>query len=330
MKFRTLKRAAMLILPLLLINLIPVLPTSAQLADSKIAFVSDRNGNSEIYVMNADGSNPINLTNHLAGDSQPSWSPDGKKIAFQSARDETQPRPAISIPSSEIYVMNADGANPINLTNHPAHGDFLSWSPDGRNIAFQSERKGDESSEIYVMNANGANPINLTNDLASDSSPSWSPDGAKIAFSSNRGDNDEIYVMDADGSNSVRLTNSSALDFAPSWSPDGAKIAFSSNRDGNFEIYVMNADGANPVKLTNHPARDFRPSWSPDGTRIAFSSDRDGNREIYVINANGSNPINLTNHPASDFSPSWSPTLPLAGVSPMGRLVTTWGEIKAE
>ena len=136
--------------------------SSAQLAETKIAFSSNRDGNQEIYVMNADGTNPINLTNNPANDLDPFASPDGTKIAFSSNRDG----------DDEIYVMNADGTNPVNLTNNLAddRGRPI-WSPDGTQIFFSSNRDGNQ--EIYVMNADGSNPVNLTNNPAEDNSPSW-------------------------------------------------------------------------------------------------------------------------------------------------------------
>ncbi len=199
--------------------------------NTKIAFMSKRDGNDEIYVMNADGTNQINLTNNPALDANPSWSPDGTKIAFWSDRDGNR----------EIYVMDADGTNQTRLTNNPAYDLYSSWSPDGTKIAFMSKRDGND--EIYVMNADGTNQINLTNNPALDANPSWSPDGTKIAFWSDRDGNREIYVMDADGTNQTRLTNNPAYDLYSSWSPDGTKIAFRSARDGNWEIYIMDADG---------------------------------------------------------------------------------------
>jgi Tol biopolymer transport system component len=224
----------------------------------KIAFVSDRDGNQEIYVMNSDGTNQINLTNNSGHDRNPSWSPDGSKIAFVSRRDG----------NSEIYVMNADGTNQTRLTNDMENECEPSWSPDGSKIAFRSNPGG--NLEIYVMNSDGTNQINLTNYIGTnymgnDYEPSWSPDGSKIAFYSTRHGhgNEEIYIMNSDGTNQTRLTNNPACDWQPSWSPDGSKIAFVSRRDGNSEIYVMNADGTNQRNLTNNPADDGEPSWSP-------------------------------------------------------------------
>ena len=176
------------------------------------------------------------------------------KIAFTSFRDV----------NVEIYVMDADGLNQVNLTN-TGGGEFApAWSPDGSKIAFYSSRDG-ISGEIYVMDADGLNQVNLTNNAAGDSSPSWSPDGSKIAFGSFRDGNSEIYVMDADGLNPMNLTNNARDDGGPDWSPDGSKIVFSSNRDSAdqaHDIYVMDADGSNPMRLTNNAAGDSRPSWA--------------------------------------------------------------------
>ncbi len=275
-------------------NIGAVTPPTGSLADTKIAFVSDRDGNHEIYMMNADGTNPVNRTNHLAMDRSPSWSPDGTKIAFQSSRDG----------NDEIYVMNPDGTNQIRLTHNTVDDYTPRWSPDGTKIVFAPLYDG-----LYVMNPEGSNPTRLTNP-AQDFFPSWSPDGTKIIFASTRNGNQaEIYMINADGTNLINLTNHPADDFDPSWSPDGTKITFVSIRDLNEEIYVMNADGTNPVRLTSHPATDRYPYWSPDGTKIAFASNRNGNYEIYVMDTNGSNPVNLTNHPAGDFLPAWSPFL---------------------
>jgi len=285
----------------------------AAASDTKIAFVSARDGSQEVYVMNADGTNPTRLTNNNAADDlEISWSPDGTKIAFRSKRDG----------NNEIYVMNADGTDQVNLTNHPMSDYGVSWSPDGTKIAFNSNRDGGEW-EIYVMNADGTDQTRLTNNTVADEYPSWSPDGTKIAFSSTRNRNNDVYVMNADGTDQVNLTNHLADDGWASWSPDGTKIAFGSTRDGNWEIYVMNADGTNPTRLTNNAADDYNPSWSPDGTQIAFNSNRDGNGEIYVMNADGTNLTNLTNNTAYDWTPSWSPSFPSMYDGPIWYASTT-------
>ncbi len=250
-----------------------------------------------VCMMNADGSAQMFLTTQRDG--EPSWSPDGRQIAFASSRDGNR----------EIYVMT--GRSQTRLTNDPADDSHPRWSPDGTRIAFMSRRDGND--EIYVMNADGSALTRLTNNPAVDINPSWSPDGQRIAFTSTRdGDfNEEIYVMAADGSGTTRLTNSPGLDDHPSWSPDGTQIAFMSRRDGNVEIYVMAPDGSNPTRLTNNPAVDFQPTWSPDGQHIAFASNRDGgNWEIYVMAADGSGQTRLTNSARQDWWPSWAPADP--------------------
>ncbi len=222
----------------------------------------------EIYVMNADGTHPINLTQAPERpDGVSSWSPDGKQIAFTSAEIFN----GHTLVNSDIWVMDADGGNPINLTNHDALDQTPDWSPNRQRIAFASLRDGNW--EIYVMNADGTNPINLTNHPAGDGRPDWSPDGNQIAFSSDRDGNLEIYVMNANGGNPINLTDHPAEDNHSSWSPDGTRIAFESYRDENWEIYVMDADGADPINLTQDPSWDAHPSWGGTPT-LSVASNR--------------------------------------------------------
>ncbi len=208
---------------------------------------------SYIAILNVGGNNsdqqPLTTTGQ-GNNSQPSWSPDGLRIAFSTDRDG----------ASEIYAMDANGDNQIRLTNNPAYDNEPAWSPDGTKIAFTSNRDG--HGEIYVMDANGDNPVRLTNNPEGNSSAAWSPDGQRIAFNSSRDGNSEIYVMDANGSNQTNLTNNPAHDYDPTWSPDGAQIAFNTSRlPGNTEIFVMNADGSNPTDLTNDPLTESEPDW---------------------------------------------------------------------
>jgi VCBS repeat-containing protein len=239
---------------------------------TRIVFDTARDGNNEIYVMNADGTGLVRLTNNGADDSQPAWSPDGSKIAFMSDRSGTY----------EVWVMNADGSGLTQLTN--VGGSTVSgqpaWSPDGSKIAFTSDRAGGSGFEIYVMNANGSSVTKLTTASGDDSEPAWSPDGSKIVFSSTRDGNSEIYVMNADGSGQTRLTNNSALDRTPVWSPDGSKIAYSSNLSGTNQIYIMDANGANQTAVTSAPSAVSFPDWSPDGQTLLFTC----NNEVQSAN----------------------------------------------
>jgi dipeptidyl aminopeptidase/acylaminoacyl peptidase len=226
-------------------------PATSTLSGTKIAFTSDRVGNSKIYVMDQDGANITNLSDNAASDDRPSWSPDGLRLAFASNRDGNY----------EIYVMVADGANQTDHTSNAAEDHNPAWSPDGSKIAFYSFRDGNW--EVYSINVYGTSPSNLTNNSASDSFPAWSSDGSKIAFHTDRDGNQDIYVTHVNGSGLTNLTNNAAEDAAPSWSPVTSTIAFHSDRDGNQEIYTMNSDGTIQVSLASDIAVDDEARWSP-------------------------------------------------------------------
>jgi dipeptidyl aminopeptidase/acylaminoacyl peptidase len=234
----------------------------------------------------------------LIGNDAPSWSPDGRQIAFTSFRNG----------NGEIYVMAANGSAQRRLTRNDTHDDHAKWSPDGTRIAFASTRDGNY--EIYVMNADGSAPRRLTNDPQADYAPTWSPDGQRIAWRTTRDGNGEIYSMRADGTDPRRLTVNAASDESPDWSADG-RIAFSSNRGGGtYQIWAMDTDGSNVVRLSDGRQNKSEPSWSPDARRIVYVSDGVlplGNTEIYVANVDGSSVQRLTNYDGRDDFPAWSP-----------------------
>jgi uncharacterized protein (TIGR02145 family) len=257
-----------------------------------LAFVSERTGSPQIYLMNADGSGLQQLTDDQREHWYPHWSPDGSMLAFHSHRND-------SIWS--IYKIDADGTNLTRLTSEETRDASPVWSPDGTLILFSR----DES--LWVMNADGSDPQQLTEADYPSCCADWSPDGTQIAFESTRDGNGEIYIMDADGSNPRRLTHDEGEDWWPDWSPDSSQIAFKSDRDGDFEIYVIDADCSNLRQLTDNNAEDGEPDWSPDGTLIAFESNRNNGFNIYVMNADGSDQQQLTNQSTRDILPVWKP-----------------------
>lgn len=251
---------------------------------SKIAFVSRKSGSNNIWIMNADGTNQIQLTETKNAYS-PAWSPDGTKIAFEC--------------SGDIWTINSDGTRLAQLTTSPSWEGAPSFSPDGTKIAFHTSIGG--SLDILVMNSDGTNRIQLTNHPAIDGAPSWSPDGTKIAFHSTRNGSDNIWIMNADGTGQGQLTNNdqgkgSWNTMPPSWSPDGSRIAFNLSLGGpdvafpiservtpppSPKVWIINVDGTNQIELTEGNG----PSWSPDGRRIVFHSIKSGHSDIWVVEA---------------------------------------------
>ncbi len=285
--------------------------------NGKVAFSSNRDGNSEIYVMAPDGSAQTRLTNNPAEDSRPAFSPDGHRIAFQ--------RDVAGTNDFDIYVMNADGSGETRLTSNSADDARPAFSPDGQTIVFRSDRDG--KSQIYSMAPDGSRQLRLTKNTDNyDTDPSFSPDGRRIVFVRGVGGrlNRDVYVMNADGSGETRLTSLNDIEADPTFSPDGSRIAFTRDPfdgpDGMSDgIYVMAPDGSAQTRLTNNPDRDVDPAFSPDGRRIAFRSERDS-WEIYSMAPDGSAQVNLTKSPASEFEPDWQripaatalPTRPVA------------------
>ena len=209
--------------------------------------------------------------------------------------------------TADVWAMNADGSGAVNLTSHPAQDFAPAFSPDGRRIAFVSDRDGDQ--EIYVMNADGSGQTRLTTAVGSDTSPAFSADRSRIAFTSDRDGNRELYVIGVDGSGETRLTTSAANEADPAFSADGTLLAYSSDQDGDREIYVTAADGSDPTRLTDNAADDFAPTFSPDSLALAFTSTRDGGAQVYVMHADGSDPVNVSGNAGSarEWSPSFSP-----------------------
>jgi len=311
----------------------------------RIAFMSDRDGNWDIYIMDRDGNNVQNLTNSPAREGIPIHAAGQDKLIFASDQGG---------PTLDVFTIDLDGNNANNITQTPDSNEIpISWSPDGNYVVFASDRDG--ASQIFLVESSGAGLLNLTQrdaaqsfddwsgetnqfilTTASATGPSltitnldgdtrqavtdgsypaggghWSPDGQKVAYMAigPEGSALDIFVSDVSGGEAVNLTQSASNDSFPRWSPDGTKIAFVSDRDGNSEIYVMDADGSNQTNLTNSPGQESVQgdyAWSPDGTQILFHSNRDDNDvEIYVMDADGSNQVNLSHTPGTDYFSVW-------------------------
>jgi TolB protein len=278
-----------------------------------IAFMSDRyGGDSEIFVMNPDGSGVTRLTFNSQDDITPAWSADGSKIVF--ARDDGD--------DLEIWSMNADGSNQQQLTNNDDDEEWPAWSLDGSKIVYQKFTVPPDNWDIWVMNADGSGQTNLYDSGHDDEMPVWSPRGAKIALTQydSTSNSDQIWVINTDGTNPMQITSppDNTNDRAPDWSPDGSKIVFQRPGQSSNEIWVVDADGGNPTRITSGETH-FVPAWSPDGSQIVFVHDSFEEQvylEIYTMNTDGSNQTPLTSNLTPDYAPDWQPLpAPVGGVT---------------
>jgi len=234
---------------------------------SRIAYMSNADGDFDIYVAVPDSGVRRKLTDAPGQDGQPVWSPDGSRIAFRSVRDG----------NSQIYVMDADGSNPVNLSRNGFVDEHPVWSPDGARIVFASERPpsggGEPNYDLFSMAADGTDVRRITDTPEVETYPALSPDGSRIACRRILASGDwEVVILDVEGSDVLNLSDHEGFDGWPAWSPDGERIVFASERGGSSDLWVVDADGSNLEQLTRDPDRDERqPWWSPDGMRIAYA-----------------------------------------------------------
>jgi Tol biopolymer transport system component len=291
-----------------------------------IAFTSARDGQPEVYRMRANGSHQRRLSDTAGvANGDPQWSADGQKIVFTN-------HPAFREIDSEIYAMDSDGSDEVNLTDDTAWDREPAWFPSGDRIAYVSDRTTDGSGtevDVYALqlgSSGDTEPVRITNTPSyRESGPVVSPDGKQIAFAlaDPLTGGYDIYVMRSEPQSPTnqpkRLTffgtrEVFAQAYAPDWSPDGKQIAFAGavTGEGNGDIYVMNADRTDQTRITSNPAQDSYPAFSPNGKYIASSSDRgnaDGSSEqdIWKMKSDGSNPTQLTDDPAHNVGPNWQP-----------------------
>lgn len=285
----------------LLLASIALWSSSAIAATNELLFVSNQDGDREIYTIKnkKDTSSLLQLTNNDRDDYQAIWSPDGKRIAFTSSRDKG---------NSEIYVMDADGTNQVNLSAHKAIEDTPQWSPDGNKLLFRSTRDG--GLNLFVMNIDGTDLLQLTKGDSEKNAPVWSPNGKWIAYiqytDRQKGD---VYIIRADGVDRQIITDNPKFnDDIVAWSQDSKSLVYSSRRHKVFNIFKHNIDEKREVQLTNTKWNNTNPQWTPDGQKILFLSARDdgARSQIYIMNADGTSQQRLTFTGKEDADIHWS------------------------
>jgi TolB protein len=273
--------------------------------ETKIAFVSDRDGNHEIYMMDYDGANQTRLTFNKVDDISPAFSPDGKMIAYTSYQSLTAGLYILQVYEGRRIAVSTKG-----ISSAPA------WSPDGKKLAFSSTRDQDGNMEIYIADIDedslkrGSFRIKrLTFNQGTDTAPSWSPTGRQIVFVSDRGGTPQIYTMDAEGSNVQRASfgGSTHCD-SPAWSPVGDRIVFVARVENIFDLYLLDLHTQQISKLTEltgSNAMNESPAWSPDGRHIVFKSNMKGGLQIFTVDYDGANVRQLT-FKGQNTWPDWS------------------------
>lgn len=291
-------------------TLTPV-PTPLGGGSGKLLYVSNQDGNNNIYMLNLVYMEITQLTDHPEEDTNPSWSPDGTKIAFESARDGNY----------EIYIMDINTSKVQRVTFNNQNDTDPFWLPSGNQLAFHTYRPEDEFEGYYSIQIDGTDEKILFN-IKNDSYISlvydieWSEKTQKYGLVMYFKDHVGLFISNKDGSEIVEVHNYKEDSFPGyyqqylSWSPDGSKIAFSKGRSGSYnEVYYINLFSEEVIYIYTGSYQDYDPAWSPDGNWIAFSSlGKDTfNRDIYFYNIETEEMINITNSPASDILPAWQP-----------------------
>jgi TolB protein len=298
---------------------------------SKIVVSSDRsnppskigdsaNVSKEIFVMDWDGENAKQITQHQSLAISPAWSPDGTKVAYTCFAYHKNAH----MRNADLFLYELDTGKRFLISYRKGINSGAAFAPDGKYLYFTMSQGG--SPDIFRMSYDGQDlsPITHGPDGVMNVEPAVSPDGKKIAFSSDRSTYSAgsksgrpmIYIMDIDGRNVKRVTYAGKYNSTPTWSPDGKTLAFAGHDADHFDIFIIKADGTGLQRLTEatrvdtkRPASNEDPTFSPDGRFIMFVSDRSGNKQLYTIAPDGTNERRITYDKFNYYKPKWSSRL---------------------
>lgn len=282
-------------------QVVEALTGTAGVASTELAFISDRTGSREVYVMAADGSDQRRATHGRGIKMFPDWMPDGRALLY-IAYDGLLPGFFLTSRSDSIRP------GPILRSVLPRAPKYRGrFDPSGEELAMVASADG--AAEIFRVRRKTKEFKRLTRNPAIDIAPSWSPDGSQIVFVSDRSGAPQLYIMNRDGSGTRRLTYTGAYNSAPAWSPDGRWIVYETRVRGQFDLWLIDPQGEVTFPIVEHPLGDEAPTWSPDGRKIAFASRRRGRFDIYTIDWNGGNLARLTERMGANVHPDWSPRI---------------------
>jgi TolB protein len=266
-------------------------------AATQIAFVSNRTGNKEVNVMEANGANPRPVTDNSSINLFPSWSPDGDSLLYTSYRTGQPEVWRISRGARSNGQVRRDGVPKLRGV----------WGPPDAGILLVIA--GSSGTDLFRVRENGSRPQRLTRGRALNTSPTWSPDGSRVAFVSDRAGSPQIYVLDLRTREVRRLTFRGSYNASPAWSPTDDRIVFQSQTNSGFDLYLIDPESGDTAPLVIHGRSDEDPAWSPDGRKIVFASSRRGSFQLYSIDLDGQNLRQLTNGIGECTGPAWSPWL---------------------
>ncbi len=261
---------------------------------SRIAYIDNRTGHKELYLMDSDGANSLRLTDHRSIVLNPDFSPNGREVTFTSYRPG----------NPDLYRKDLGTGQEARLSSQKGLNISARYRPDGREIALTQSGSGNP--ELMLLGTDGSKRRRLTNHWGIDVDPSWSPAGDRIVFVSDRQGNPHLFVMDLLSGQTRRISGNGKYYATPAWSPEGDRIAFTRQEGSVFDIYTIKPDGTDERRLTFGPGNKEHPRWSPDARFLVYSSDQHGGRGIYIMRADGTGIQRISSSGGQSQHPAWS------------------------